>query len=396
MRTYLGADPNAPISHPSIVSGFGHRVMGLTVPRAKGVVAATIVPSVGCPMGCNFCTTSSFFGGKGKIQNFFETGEELYQVMSHAEKELGVSSFFIMDENFLLQKPRAMELLELMKRDGKAWSLYVFSSANAIRKYSMEELIDLGVSWIWMGLESPRSSYSKLNGADTLTLTNELREHGIRVLGSTIVGLEHHTPGNIGGRSSTPSRTTPISTSSCSTLRCPELRSMRRSATEGRLLDVDLADIHGQFKFNFKHNAISRDESKSCLDWAFWRDFERKLAQPVPANPHDGGGLETLPGQSQSADSGAVRAGAQGSGGQLCCRPVGDEAVLHRSNAKVSARVREVRLELNRELGGLRRAYNRLIGPVVLWAARREARRFPHGRIIEPPTSIVRRNWNTV
>ena len=28
--------------------------------------AATIIPSVGCPMGCNFCTTSSFFGGKGK------------------------------------------------------------------------------------------------------------------------------------------------------------------------------------------------------------------------------------------------------------------------------------------------------------------------------------------
>ena len=44
---------------------------------------------------------------------------------------------------------------------------------------------------------------------------------------------------------------------------------------EGRLLDVDLADIHGQFKFNFKHAAISRDESKKFLDWAFWRDFER-------------------------------------------------------------------------------------------------------------------------
>jgi hypothetical protein len=45
---------------------------------------------------------------------------------------------------------------------------------------------------------------------------------------------------------------------------------------EGRLLkNVDLADIHGQYKFNFKHPAISRDESKKFLDWAFWRDFER-------------------------------------------------------------------------------------------------------------------------
>src|SRR5206468_5448873 len=44
---------------------------------------------------------------------------------------------------------------------------------------------------------------------------------------------------------------------------------------EDRLIDVDLADIHGQFKFNFKHAAISRDESKRFLDSAFLRDFER-------------------------------------------------------------------------------------------------------------------------
>ncbi len=47
-------------------------------------------------------------------------------------------------------------------------------------------------------------------------------------------------------------------------------------ADQGRLLDdVELADIHGQYKFNFQHGAISRDDSKRFLDWAFWRDFER-------------------------------------------------------------------------------------------------------------------------
>ena len=45
---------------------------------------------------------------------------------------------------------------------------------------------------------------------------------------------------------------------------------------EGRMLDgIDLADIHGQYKFNFQHAAISRDESKRLLDWAFRFDFER-------------------------------------------------------------------------------------------------------------------------
>ena len=38
---------------------------------------------------------------------------------------------------------------------------------------------------------------------------------------------------------------------------------------------VDLADIHGQDRFNFQHAAISREDSKRFLDGAFRRDFER-------------------------------------------------------------------------------------------------------------------------
>lgn len=45
---------------------------------------------------------------------------------------------------------------------------------------------------------------------------------------------------------------------------------------QGRLLEnVDFADTHGQYKFNFRHAAISRDDSKLWLDAAFRRDFER-------------------------------------------------------------------------------------------------------------------------
>ena len=110
MRRYLGEDPAAPIAHPEIVSGFGFRVLGMRVPDNTRDTAATIIPSVGCPLGCNFCTTSSFFGGKGKSIHFYETGDQLFEVMEHMENSLGVNSFFMMDENFLLNRPRAMQL----------------------------------------------------------------------------------------------------------------------------------------------------------------------------------------------------------------------------------------------------------------------------------------------
>jgi hypothetical protein len=65
-RALLGEPPDAPVDHPAIRSSFGMRLMGLAGPTGGGNPAATIIPSVGCPMGCNFCTTSAFFGGKGR------------------------------------------------------------------------------------------------------------------------------------------------------------------------------------------------------------------------------------------------------------------------------------------------------------------------------------------
>ena len=41
-------------------------------------------------MGCNFCTTSAFFGGKGKYLNFLKSRQELYEVMERAEQRLGI------------------------------------------------------------------------------------------------------------------------------------------------------------------------------------------------------------------------------------------------------------------------------------------------------------------
>jgi hypothetical protein len=395
MRRFLGEDDSAPIRHPEIVSGFGGRVMGVPLPGDKGNTAATIIPSVGCPMGCNFCTTSAFFGGKGKYLNFYDSGAELFGVMADMESRLGVKSFFMMDENFLLHKRRAMELLGFMKAAGKAWSLYVFSSANAIGQYSMRELVELGVSWIWMGLESPRSSYIKLHGADTLTLTRELRAHGIKLLGSTIVGLEHHTPENIDEEIEhavahdtdfhqfmlyTPVPGTPL---------------FAEMTREGRMLEgVDLADIHGQHQFNFQHTAISREDSKKFLDGAFRRDFERNGPSIYRIC------RTTLNGWLRYKSDPDLRVRARfawearslkdGYAAALWAM----EKHLRRSNPAISARIHDLRMEVGHEFGLMSEVVASLLGPVLWWSARREERRLLAGAAYEPQTIIERHNWS--
>ena len=101
MRAYCGEDPSAPIRHSEILSGIDMRVMELKTVSARGAVAATLIPSVGCPMGCNFCTTSAFFGGKGKFLDFYTSGREPFDVVEGLESSMKVQSFFVREERRL-------------------------------------------------------------------------------------------------------------------------------------------------------------------------------------------------------------------------------------------------------------------------------------------------------
>jgi radical SAM superfamily enzyme YgiQ (UPF0313 family) len=389
LRRFVGDDPEAPIRHPLIASGFGMRVMGVRAPESRRHRAATIVPSVGCPMGCNFCTTSAFFGGKGRYVNFYDTGAALFEVMCEAESRLGARAFFMMDENFLLHKRRALELLDCMRANGKAWSLYVFSSANAIRQYEMRQLIDLGVEWIWLGLESSRNDYVKLSGVDTLALTQTLQSHGICVLGSTIVGLEHHTPDNIWEDLDRAIAHDTVFHQFMLYTPMPGTPLYRQVTGEGRMLEgVDFADVHGQHGFNFVHPAISREQSKAFLDAAFRADYERngpslyRLMRTMFARYRRYG---------RDADprvrARVARGAAQLRGGYAAALWA-MERYLRSSNPGVSRRIAALRQEVHREFGGRSRVAAAVGGPLLYWSSCREASRHPAGRRLEPRTFV--------
>jgi hypothetical protein len=258
----------------------------------------------------------------------------------------------------------------------------------------MRQLVELGVAWVWMGFESQQSGFPKLKDTDTLALTRELQSHGIRVQGSTIVGMEHHTPDNMKEEIQyavahdadchqfmlyTPVPGTPLHA---------------EMEADGRMLDdIDLADIHGQYKFNFKHAHISRDESKSWLDWAFQHDFDvngpslfrmmRTMFEGWKRYGQDG---DVRVRARFAAEAGKLR---QGYGAALWAM----EKYLRGSNQQVSEKIRDLRKSIERDLGGLSGLLDRVIGPVLLWSARREAAAFPMGRPLEPETFVDRRNW---
>jgi radical SAM superfamily enzyme YgiQ (UPF0313 family) len=388
MRRFLGEDEDQPIKHPRIPSGNGGRTVGVGLRGQPSDTAATLIPSVGCPMGCNFCSTSSMFGGKGHCVHFYETGDELYDVMCGLERDMRVRSFFVMDENFLMHRKRALRLLELMKRDGKSWALYVFSSANVLRLYTMEQLVDLGISWVWMGLEGKDSQYSKLAGSDTHDLVRTLQSHGIRILGSTIIGLAEHTPENIDAAIDyaishdtdfhqfmlyTPIPGTP-------------LHAEHKAA--GTLLDSEAfsdADTHGQYRFNYRHAHIKNGEEGEFILRAFRRDFEVNGPSIIRLTRTMLKGWQRY----KNDPNAAVRDRYAWETRELATLYAGVLwAVRHwfRDDPKLRAKASRILNDIYQEFGLKSRLAAPLVGRFLRFMIGREARRLRSGWTYEPPT----------
>jgi radical SAM superfamily enzyme YgiQ (UPF0313 family) len=182
-RRLLG-EPEIPMpyKHPLIVSGL--KVFGQKV-SSTGMIFA----GLGCPNGCDFCCTSHFFSRKHI--KLLPDGKDIYAVI---ERYLDMDPnlvFVILDEDFLLNRKRAMAFRECVIKGGRTVSIFAFSSIKAISQYTVEEILEMGIDGFWIGYEGTRSNYAKQQGRPIAEILTEFREHGITILTSMIVGFDY-------------------------------------------------------------------------------------------------------------------------------------------------------------------------------------------------------------
>jgi hypothetical protein len=362
--------------------------MGIAVEEKPADVAATLIPSVGCPVGCNFCATSAMFGGKGKFVDFYRTGDELFDIMCQIERVQGTQSFFVMDENFLFHRRRALRLLELMERHDKSWILYVFSSAGVINSYTIEQLVGLGISWVWMGLEGKNSRYTKLHGIDTFDLVRKLQSHGIRVLGSTIIGLEDHTPENIADVIEYAVRHETDFHQFMLYMPLPGTPLHAEISAQGLMLDeaeCPTADTHGQFRFNYRHPHIPAGMESELLLQAFRRDFEVNGPSMLRVLWTTLKGWKRYQEHPDRRIRRRFELEAAGMATNLSA-VVGGTRSYYRKNPALQARMTLLLKDMGREFGWRSRLSAMLGGPYVSWKIRQEERRLAAGWTYEPPT----------
>ncbi|MDQ7826534.1 MAG: B12-binding domain-containing radical SAM protein [Candidatus Eremiobacteraeota bacterium] len=169
--------PYAPIASPEIFyTGYSRKVMHIT-------------GGLGCPNGCDFCCTSHFF--KRKYLSFTADGRQLYREMARLKRECGdrFGGFAVIDEDFFIHREKALQYLECVKQNEDDFAMMAFGSVKGLSQFTADEIAMMGVDLLWIGFESEKSDFRKLDGKPIGTLIRELRSRGVAVIASMIIGF---------------------------------------------------------------------------------------------------------------------------------------------------------------------------------------------------------------
>ncbi len=272
-RRLLGEpDIPKPYKHPLLVSWlriFGWKVSG----------TGKILAGLGCPNGCDFCCTSHFFSRR-HIQ-LLPSGRDIYALVErYLDLHPGLV-FLILDEDFLLNRRRAMEFRDCVLEGGRDVSVFCFSSVKAISQYTVEEILEMGIDGFWIGYEGTRSGYAKQQGRPVQEILTEFREHGITVLTSMIVGFDYQNREVVAAELDALLQLKPALGQYLIYGPVPGTPFYERIIRDNRLQDVYTSDRDlfyrraDGFRTMIKHPTLSPEEIEDLQRWCFEQDFQR-------------------------------------------------------------------------------------------------------------------------
>lgn len=203
-RELLGQDGDAPLRHPTVPSVHEPNVI---LGVKANPVSYSLAVTLGCDRGCAFCSTSAQF--EGRRVPLLGSAEEIMEAMQQVERDLQAEGrqapaiYFVMfDENFLADRELSDSFRKLNRarlvRGDTAYLPFLFADAKSVLSYSPEELLEMGVDALWIGLEeSERIHFSKTHGVDFGRLVRDLHGNGIKVFLSFIAGLPEQTRASV-------------------------------------------------------------------------------------------------------------------------------------------------------------------------------------------------------
>ena len=269
------------LGEPAIPMPYKHPLIGGRLKVFSLPVSGTgkIFGGLGCPNGCDFCCTSHYF--KRKHIKRVPEGKDIYAVVERFLDMDPKLRFLIVDEDFLLNKKRAMAFRDCVLKGGKTLSIFVFASVKAISQYAIEEILEMGIDGLWIGYEGTRSGYAKQQGRPIEEILTEFRQHGVTVLTSMIIGFDYQTENVVAEELDKLMKLKPTLAQFLIYGPVPGTPFYERIIKENLLHEVYIKDPElfyrrgDGFTTMIKHPTLSPEQIEKIQRWCYKQDFER-------------------------------------------------------------------------------------------------------------------------
>lgn len=208
MRKLLGDEPaDRPITQRYLPLNESHFPGAESFSYSSKSMAAMGLVALGCPNGCEFCCTSAMFR---KQKYYVASPEETFEMLKHYCRRNGgqATTVSLLDEDLLLNADYVRALGKLIQEDRefglRKLSYFCFSDLRSLTHFSMEELLEMGVDSVWVGVESSfndvitsEHKIEKRSCDDIRSTFDAMAEYGIGTTASMVLGWDFHTRENI-------------------------------------------------------------------------------------------------------------------------------------------------------------------------------------------------------
>jgi radical SAM superfamily enzyme YgiQ (UPF0313 family) len=160
----------------------------------------TIQFARGCPFNCEFCDIIVMYGRKPRTKTVAQVMAEVREI-----HRLGVHNIFVVDDNFIGNKPEAKQLLHALadwqKQNGYPIEFLTEVTLNIAQDDELLRLMhQANFATIFVGIESPRAESLKETHKtqnlreNILDSVHRIQRAGIDVMAGMIVGFDNDDP----------------------------------------------------------------------------------------------------------------------------------------------------------------------------------------------------------
>jgi len=202
LRGLLGEKTNGPIQQRLMPKGGGS--LPFVSQHPPGTIGF-LVSGLGCPGGCDFCSTTALFDKKrlellkpehlvDEMHRYFTHFPTLKQVFVVEEDHFRFPGYLDQVRNYWMQNPEMMERVD--------W--FGFGSIDHIGRFAdehgWEAIAELGLGALFIGVESKFAGdhgYDKRDSANARDVFANLHRVGVRTVGAWICGWDWHDHANL-------------------------------------------------------------------------------------------------------------------------------------------------------------------------------------------------------